>query len=187
MKTDFLTAKQNSLLNFAAIMHEGQVRKYTGGKYIFHPLQVAFVISHFALPNMVEVALCHDLLEDTPCTKEDLLKELLSIGYSADDAFEIADGVDDLSDKFTSESFPNLNRAKRKAKEVQRMSDANLSVGVATVKSVDIINNAHSIAQHDRKFAKVYLREVQELIPVLNRAGSLVDASLVIDLITNKT
>lgn len=61
-----------------------------------------------------EIGLCHDLFEDTDCTEIELRQALDRFGYSYAEQFIIVSGVVDLTDIYTPELFPQLNRAKRK-------------------------------------------------------------------------
>ena len=58
---------------FATKAHEGMLRK--GGKmpYIYHPLEVAFLVSRMTKDEEVIAAgYLHDVLEDTSVTEEEL-------------------------------------------------------------------------------------------------------------------
>ena len=60
---------------FAEEKHEGQVR-ISGEKYITHPLEVANIVAELGLDNAaVCAAILHDVVEDTPVTHEDIIKE----------------------------------------------------------------------------------------------------------------
>jgi len=59
-------------INFAIVAHQGQFRK-SGEPYVIHPILVASITA--AITNdktMVIAALLHDVIEDTPYTKEDI-------------------------------------------------------------------------------------------------------------------
>lgn len=167
MKDLNLTAKQTLLLESAKKYHKGQVRKYTGEPYYNHLIEVAKLSQYINLG--VEVALCHDLIEDTKCTLPKILSELLSLGYSSYDALQIVTAVDHLTDKFTKESYPTLNRGERKVLEADRLgSECNYLS--ASVKMADTIDNTKSIVEHDAKFAKVYLMEKKVLIDGMSKS-----------------
>jgi hypothetical protein len=80
--------------------------------------------------------------------------------------------VDELTDEFTKEAYPHLNRRWRKKKEAERMSKINW--GTQTIKLADILDNLPGIVEHDLKFAKTYVREVEVLLENLQDG----DASL---------
>ena len=57
---------------FAAEFHRTQLDK-AGEPYIRHPIRVAFAVAHMG-PEYELVGLFHDLVEDTPCTLDDIRK-----------------------------------------------------------------------------------------------------------------
>ena len=59
-------------LSFSLKSHEGQKRK-SGEPYIVHPILVASITAKISNDElMVQSALLHDVVEDTPCTIEEL-------------------------------------------------------------------------------------------------------------------
>ncbi len=59
-------------LEFAKEQHKDQFRK-SGEPYIVHPILVASIVAHYGGDKeMVIAALLHDVVEDTPCTIEDV-------------------------------------------------------------------------------------------------------------------
>ena len=56
-------------------LHEGQFRK-SGEPYIIHPIAVAKILAGFGMDNETVIAgLLHDAVEDTPYTREELVKD----------------------------------------------------------------------------------------------------------------
>jgi len=159
---NILTRQQKLLLEFVKKQHGEQKRKYTGEPYWTHPLEVATILHDNGLFNMVELALCHDLYEDTKCNFDSLYKELLRLDYSNVNAYNICKQVQELTDVFTHEDYPYMNRLKRKQKEAKRLG--NVSFKAQTVKYADLISNTKSIVENDPKFAVVYLKEKQEIL-----------------------
>ena len=75
-----MTPEEN-LVNWVAVQHHGQLIKRTIEPYFNHVLTVA----NMAKPAVAlgfEIGLCHDLLEDTDTTEEELPGTLTSFGYS---------------------------------------------------------------------------------------------------------
>jgi (p)ppGpp synthase/HD superfamily hydrolase len=141
---------------FAKHWHGDQKRKYTGEPYITHPVAVAQIVaSRTQGIELIAAALLHDVLEDTAATKQDFEDYGLRGG--------IYRLVVELTDVYTSPE--QGNRAERKRKERDRL--ANVSDWAKTVKLADLIHNTESIVLHDENFAKVYMREKQELLEVL--------------------
>lgn len=143
-------------LRFAISAHHGQVRKYTGMPYIFHPVGVASLVSEYGgTEDMVIAALLHDVLEDTSTTAEQI-----------EDLFgpTVTGFVEDLTE------HPHAgNRAMRKNQEAFRL--VLCSEPVHTIKIADLIDNARSILRFDPKFGKVFLEEMRTLTRVLHRAN----------------
>ena len=136
----------------------GQVRKYTGDPYIVHPAGVAQMVSQVpgCSEAMLAAAWLHDVLEDVASvTPEDLH---LAFGPE----------VTSLVQQLTDVSRPgDGNRAVRKAKDRAHLAQA--SPEAQTVKLADLLDNAASILQYDRAFAKLFLRELAELLEVMNQ------------------
>lgn len=159
-----LTDKQKELLAFVILKHGDQVRKYTGEPYWNHTVEVASICFD-NLGEGVEIALCHDLFEDTNCNFSELYKELIRIGYTGSDSYKICTVVTELTDKFTHEDHPHLNRAKRKTLEAERLGG--ISVLGQSVKYADLIDNTKSIVSNDPKFAKTYLKEKAVMLSLM--------------------
>lgn len=162
-----LSDKQWDLFDFVKEQHADQQRKYSGQPYWTHLLSVAHIVSSYESRHFeIEIALCHDLLEDTPCTEKMLGDYLLSLGYDKLSRGIILQGVTDLTDKFTAAAYPKFNRKMRKGFEAQRLWK--IKPFSQTVKYADIIDNTPSILENDKGFARIYLREVDSYIWRIN-------------------
>jgi (p)ppGpp synthase/HD superfamily hydrolase len=142
---------------FANEAHGDQVRKYTGEPYFEHAFSVAERVSRYTEdPILYIAALLHDTVEDTDVTIKDI-----------GDLFgpRVAEIVYDLTDHFTKENYPKLNREERKALETARM--ATVDDDVKMIKLCDLADNTGSIVEHDPGFAKVYLREKAALLEAM--------------------
>ena len=113
---------------------------------------------------MTAAALLHDVLEDTKVTHSEM-RAFLHTVYSIQIAEKILSIVVELTDVYTHESFPNMNRKERKSFEALRLAYA--SDDAKKVKLVDIEHNSESILKEDPKFAKVFLQEKEELLKYL--------------------
>lgn len=150
---------------YAAAAHEavGQRRKYGGGPYIEHPRAVVALLRQVPHTDAVlAAALLHDTLEDTRVTYDDVLAEF---------GAEVAGLVLELTDQAPRSMG---NRAVRKRWETERLSRA--SAAAQTIKLADLIHNTMSIVEHDRGFARVYLREKAALVAALERADPAMQA-----------
>lgn len=149
-------------LEFGANAHEGQVRKYTGNPYFNeHCVAVAArVKARGGDDDMIVAALLHDTVEDTDVTLDEVEREF---------GIAVASLVDALTDRYTHEAYPELNRAKRKKLEAERM--ATVSDAAKEIKLCDMMDNTESIVSHDPGFAKVYLREKAYLLECMFPTG----------------
>lgn len=156
-----------TILDFATDAHSGQLRKYTGDAYITHPIAVAqLVIDNGGDQNMVNAAILHDVLEDTAVTHSQL-RSFLHLTLSHSDAEDTLSLVVALTDVYTHQDFPNLNRKARKLLEAQRLGI--VSQRAKAIKRLDIVDNTKSIVDNDPKFSKVYLAEKEVLLTFLNQ------------------
>jgi (p)ppGpp synthase/HD superfamily hydrolase len=164
------TEKQQKLLEFVKGKHGDQKRKYTGEPYWTHLVGVAEIVAPYSILGfswcMIEVALCHDLLEDTDCSMKELQIILSKIHYTNYQSMVIISGVSALTDDYTKFTYPELNRKERKSLECERLS--HILPYAQTVKYADLIHNTQSIVAHDPKFAKVYLKEKEDILKVMN-------------------
>lgn len=164
-----LSDRQEALLEFVKQEHGDQQRKYSDEPYWKHVVRVAETANRY-LKDGVEVAFCHDLLEDTACTEEQLYNQLLAIGYPKNEANEITEAVVELTDVYIKETYPDLNRRERKKREAARLGET--SYLAQSVKYADIIDNTDSIIDGDPGFAKVYVREGVDILKNM-RAGNI--------------
>jgi len=153
--------------DFAAKAHGEQTRKYSPDAYIVHPIRVMEICKQYS-PDiaLLSAALLHDVLEDTPVTKHQLLDALYEL-MPETDARRTVKLVVELTDIYVKKDYPSYNRRKRKAMESERM--AKTSSESQTVKYADIIDNSREIASHDPDFAKVFLRECKNLLKVMTQ------------------
>lgn len=163
-----LNEKQSQLYDFVKLKHKDQKRKYSGEPYHNHLFEVAYIVAQ-AEPSAIEIALCHDLFEDTNCNFTELHKRLTEIGYEHNVSYDICTCVKELTDVFTKKDYPHLNRAKRKEKENERLSK--ISYLSQTVKYADIIDNTNDILEHDENFAKIYIKEVLSILNIMNKGN----------------
>lgn len=152
---------------FAVMAHSavGQTRKYTGEPYSMHPIQVYKLLRKYTPneENMLVAALLHDVLED--CTTDSISQHDLSNNIEYAFGWVVADMVWGLTDHFTKELWPSLNREERKRRE--RMRQASLPWAVQTIKYCDIMDNTSNILEHDPGFARTYVEEIHDLLEVM--------------------
>ena len=136
-----------------------QKRKYTGEPYWVHTEAVADTVARVGgTTQMIIAALLHDVLEDVypihPEYNADKIRDLFGI--------EVLQMVLELTDVFTKENHPELNRENRKKLERERLGMT--LVASKTIKLADLINNTKSIVADDPDFARVYLKEKMAML-----------------------
>lgn len=151
------TQKELQAMYFAIGAHEAiqQKRKYTNRHYYEHPIDVARLVKkHGGTEGMVCAAFMHDIFEDVGQHMRETAWHLFG-----ENVVTLVDGLTDVSKP------EDGNRATRKA--IDRAHTAEQSAECKTIKLCDLIDNAGSILQHDKKFAKVYIKEKELLLEVL--------------------
>jgi len=143
---------------FARKAHGSQVRKYTGENYVdSHCCEVARLVASVTSDcTIIAAAFLHDVLEDTPVTYDVLAAQEAGFGH---DIAMLVVGMTDVSQP------GDGNRAFRKALDRQHMAMQNAKVH--TIKLADLISNTRSIVEHDPDFARVYLKEKELLLEIL--------------------
>lgn len=149
-----LEKMEQKAFDFAEQAHGSQKRKYTEEPYIEHLKRVAEKVKSVPhSPAMVCAAFLHDVLKHTEVSPKTIRKRF---------GKDVALLVEELTDEFTKNEYPHLNRRWRKKKETERM--ANMNWGAQTIKLADIIDNLPGVVKHDLIFAKTYVREIETLI-----------------------
>jgi len=146
----------NKARKYAEAAHSSidQRRKYTNDPYIVHPAAVAKLVSTVTdNVEMICAALLHDVVEDTTVTLDQIRSEFGDI---------VAQLVSELTDVSV---LADGNRKIRKA--IDREHTRQASPEAKTIKLADLIDNARSITQHDRGFARVFMEEKRLLLDVL--------------------
>lgn len=159
-------------LMFAAVSHQGQVRKYTNEPYICHPAEVISILASFSITNehLLAGAALHDTVEDDPDT-------------SREDIVQFGGRVYRIVDQLTEVEW-NGNRAARKRLEAERLWA--IDPDSQTVKYADLISNSKSILTYDHVFAKIYLPEKKMILTGMDKghqglyqkAWEIVDAGM---------
>lgn len=167
----FLTDKQKKFLQFCINQHSDQKRKYTGEPYWYHLINVAKILFDAGHRNLIEIALGHDLLEDVPnLESKTITRKLASLKYSHNSIIFIEGGILALTDVFTKEAYPELNRKTRKEKEARRLG--RIFPDFQTVKYADLIDNSRDILENDPKFAKIYIAEKVQILEFMDKGSS---------------
>jgi (p)ppGpp synthase/HD superfamily hydrolase len=138
---------------FAKEAHGTQRRKYTGEPYWHHLRNVAALVAEQTDDEeIIAAAWLHDTIEDTQIDHG-----ILRANFGP----RVANLVLELTDVYTHERFPEMNRAARKAAEALRLG--RISDDARLIKLADIKDNTADIEERDPAFAKIYLAEKEEI------------------------
>jgi (p)ppGpp synthase/HD superfamily hydrolase len=151
-----MTDLEQQALDFAALAHFGQSRKYTGEPYIVHPVAVAEIVRGVRhTSEMIAASYLHDVVEDCNI-KLDVIDSIFG------------SEVKNLVDFLTDISMPwHGNRATRKRLDRERIAKA--PPAAQTIKLADLIDNTQSIKERDPDFWKVYRLEKIALLDIIDR------------------
>ena len=141
--------------------HEGQYRR-SGEPYIIHPLAVANILADLHMDHQtLMAALLHDVIEDTPVSKEELASQF------GDAVAELVDGVS----KLTQIEFKS--KAEAQAQNFQKMTLAMAKdIRVILVKLADRLHNMRTLGPlHHEKRRRIATETLDIYAPIANRLG----------------
>lgn len=108
---------------FADKAHGTQRRRYKPEPYIVHPLRVMNLCrEHVNDIAILSAALLHDVLEDTDISELELHRFLDST-MNKHDSERTFQYVVELTEVYSKDAYPELNRSARKRKENDRLKD----------------------------------------------------------------
>jgi hypothetical protein len=157
-------------IKFATLAHGKQQRKATGMPYIIHPIDVANILVNEANVTdlrVVQAALLHDTVEDTPTTIDDI-----EARFGKDVAAIVAELTDDKS----------LSKAARKRLQIEHATT--MSFSACRVKMADKISNLRSLIEQPNiegwdatriQGYFVWCKKVVAAMPVGYRDGHLME------------
>lgn len=135
------------------------IPRIPSGSCYLHSLELA---GYFPNGLIWEIALGHELLEDTQLGEEEIKSLLGECGYSPMESIAILSGIKCLTNQYTKAKYPQLSRKQRKALESQRISQ--LPLGILEVKLQDRLLNLRDIKGLSEDFQKLYKGETLKLI-----------------------
>ena len=141
--------------------HEGQTRM-TGEPYICHPLSVALILADMRMDaDGIMAAIMHDVIEDTPVTKQELSAQF------GPEVADLVDGVTKLG------RIDNKSRIETQAQNVRKMFLAMVKdLRVIMVKLADRLHNMRTLdmmASHKRR--RIAAETLDIYAPIANRLG----------------
>ncbi len=147
---------------YSARVHEGQVR-LSGEPYLSHPLEVADILADMRLDvESIAAALLHDVIEDTPATREDI-EEMFGPGVA-----HIVSGVTKLS------VLPHSTKRTQQAESLRKMILAMADdIRVVLIKLADRIHNMRTLKYHrnPEKQAAIAQETLDIYAPIAARLG----------------
>lgn len=141
--------------------HEGQFRK-SGEPYVTHPLAVARILAGWHLDATALIAaLLHDVVEDTPTTKNEIAKQF---------GKAVANLVDGVS-KIDKLQFETLEQAQAENFRKMLLAMAR-DVRVILIKLADRLHNMRTLdAVHQEKQERIAKETLEIYSPIANRLG----------------
>ncbi|MCI7814045.1 MAG: bifunctional (p)ppGpp synthetase/guanosine-3',5'-bis(diphosphate) 3'-pyrophosphohydrolase [Lachnospiraceae bacterium] len=142
--------------------HEGQVRK-SGEPYIIHPLCVGIILADLELDKeSIAAGLLHDVVEDTPWTKEDIEREFGS------EVALLVQGVTKLG-----ENMGKASKIDRQAETLRNMFLAMAEdIRVILIKLADRLHNMRTLKYMKPEKQKEKARETMDIYaPIAQRLG----------------
>jgi (p)ppGpp synthase/HD superfamily hydrolase len=144
--------------------HGEQRRKWTNEPYAVHPLRVMRMVDlwllndHFTAQreDVLVAALLHDVLEDTDTTGQQIQQ------HFGPRVLAYVEGLTDRAKGVRAE------RARANAERIARQPP-----WVQAIKCADIADNVPSVRRHDPDFARVYVREKLDALPLFVDAPSV--------------
>lgn len=148
-------------IDYACSKHEGQYRK-TGEEYIIHPLSVAIILTTIkADKDTIIASLLHDVLEDTPTSKEEL-ENLFGKTVA-----NLVDGVTKINSINVSTENEYLTNYYKKI--IVGMSE---DVRVIIIKLADRLHNMRTLYAIPVDRQKLKAKETLEILaPIAHRLG----------------
>ncbi|KUJ72409.1 bifunctional (p)ppGpp synthetase/guanosine-3',5'-bis(diphosphate) 3'-pyrophosphohydrolase [Thiomicrospira sp. WB1] len=146
---------------FGAEAHKGQTRK-TGGDYIWHPVAVAQILANIHLDHeSLIAALLHDVVEDTPYSKQDIIDRF------GKNVAEMVDGVTKLG-KLEFDN-PKEAQAENFRKMVLAMAR---DIRVILIKLADRLHNMRTLGvMRPDKQRRIALETLEIYAPIAARLG----------------
>lgn len=146
---------------YGAEAHQHQ-KRLSGEPYIYHPIAVAHILAQMRMDAVcLKAALLHDVIEDTPVSKEKLAEEF------GEEVAELVDGVS----KLTQMDF--RSKAEAQAANFRKMMLAVVKdIRVIIIKLADRLHNMRTLGVMPPEKKRRIAKETMEIFaPIANRFG----------------
>jgi len=147
---------------FSAQAH-GEQKRLSGEPYISHPISVAYILAQMQMdPQTLSAAMLHDVIEDTPITREEIAKKF------GETVAMLVDGVSKLSTREIA-----TTRQVAQADNISRVLTAmQQDIRVIIIKLADRLHNMRTINVMKRSSQYRISRETLEIYaPIATRLG----------------
>lgn len=154
--------------NFAIVKHDGQLRKFCGEPYHNHVFRVANLVSKFTdIPEVIQAAYLHDVIEDCNVQSEQIEYEFNMV---------VSALVEELTNVYTKQKYPELPRKERKIQEAIRISK--ISSLAKLVKLCDRLDNVLDMKKECPDDYSYYIKESRDLLEVLRGTNPVLEGLL---------
>lgn len=147
---------------YADYLHDGQFRQ-SGEAYIIHPLSVALILSEMhADTDTLCASLLHDTIEDTECTKEDIIEMFNK------DIATLVDGVTKISKlNFSTKEECNMANTRKILTSITE------DVRIIIIKLADRLHNMRTLEyKSELKQKEISLETLELYVPLSYYIGS---------------
>ncbi len=167
-KRDYKLYKR--VMEFSAIAHEGQYRKFSNIPYVTHPIDVSILIRKYGGDiNQICAGLLHDVVEDTKYTLEDI-----EIRFGLD----IAQLVYGLTHTYDDDTATSEEKHDSEMKRYGTINDER----VLLIKLCDIYSNLFTIENTSVKFATRFREGKMALVGLIDAKSVITNAEIIADL-----
>jgi (p)ppGpp synthase/HD superfamily hydrolase len=152
--------------SYATIAHHGQKRSFSGEPYVNHPFRVASILYELGYSTSIVIAaILHDVLEDTPCTEDEMRETFGNI---------ITDLVMQVTEPEKLRTDQNMSKVDRKAEFNKQLSQA--TTEAQAIKLADIIDNTRDMTKYcymDVDRASKFLFAKRKTVDLLTKGNAI--------------